>query len=118
MARRLMPVRRPLAALGLGALWGWLPCGLVYSMLLTASVSGGALGGAGVMAAFGAGTLPALVTTTAAAGQLQRLTRHPGFRRVAGATVVLLGLWTLATPHLLHSVGLKQLTALCGAGGA
>ncbi|HEX2493047.1 MAG TPA: sulfite exporter TauE/SafE family protein, partial [Steroidobacter sp.] len=44
-------------ALLLGFLWGWLPCGLVYSMLMFAAMGAGALHGASVMAAFGAGTL-------------------------------------------------------------
>jgi hypothetical protein len=44
----------------IGALWGWLPCGMVYSVLLTAMLSGSAADGAAVMLAFGLGTLPML----------------------------------------------------------
>ena len=33
---RLLPVNTVPRATGLGALWGWLPCGLVYSVLLVA----------------------------------------------------------------------------------
>jgi len=79
-------------------LWGWIPCGLVYSVLLAAAVSGGAAEGALVMAAFGLGTLPAMVLATAGAARLASLTRRTGVRRAAGALVVLAGLWTMAMP--------------------
>lgn len=90
----LMRRRGPLAALGLGALWGWLPCGLVYGMLAVASTSGGALPGAGVMIAFGLGTAPAMVGLGALSGRLAVSLRRPAWRRFAGATVIALGLWT------------------------
>lgn len=116
-ARRLMPVRSPLHALALGALWGWLPCGLVYSMLLTASVAGSAPAGAAVMLAFGAGTLPAMVGTGAAAGAFRGLTRKPRFRFAAGSLVIALGLWTALFPLLMHGHGLMAaLQSLCSPG--
>ncbi len=37
LGRRFFPVRTPLQALGIGLVWGWLPCGLVYSVLVWAS---------------------------------------------------------------------------------
>ncbi len=95
---RLLPARTPLHAIGLGLLWGWIPCGLVYSVLLAAAVSGGATEGALVMAAFGLGTLPAMVLATAGAARLASLTRRTDVRRAAGALVVLAGLWTMAMP--------------------
>ena len=58
----LLPVQKPQQALALGALWGWLPCGMVYSVLLTAMLSGDAFDGAAVMLAFGLGTLPVSYT--------------------------------------------------------
>ena len=47
-----MPIDSPLKALGYGALWGWLPCGLVYSALTWAMTSGSSINGALVMLAF------------------------------------------------------------------
>lgn len=47
----------------LGALWAFLPCGLLYSALLVAAMAGGPLDGAVVMALFALGTS---VTMTAA----------------------------------------------------
>jgi sulfite exporter TauE/SafE len=61
LMKRFMPVRNPLQAVLVGMIWGWLPCGLVYSVLLTALASGSALQGAFIMLAFGLGTLPNLL---------------------------------------------------------
>jgi hypothetical protein len=95
--RRLMPVRHPAQALALGLLWGWLPCGLVYSTLVWSVSAGGAWQGAALMLAFGLGTLPNLLLMGVAAGAIARLARDARVRQVAGGTVVLFGLWTLWT---------------------
>ncbi len=95
LGRGLLPARRPAQALALGALWGWLPCGLVYSVLIWAVSAGGAGQGALLMLAFGLGTLPNLLLMGAAAASLQRLVRRPGVRQAAGALVVAFGLWQL-----------------------
>jgi hypothetical protein len=93
--RRLMPVRRPGQAFALGLLWGWLPCGLVYSVLVWAVSSGSALQGMLLLLAFGLGTLPNLLAMGAAAGLLARLAREPRVRAAAGALVVAFGVYTL-----------------------
>ncbi|WP_228292295.1 sulfite exporter TauE/SafE family protein [Candidatus Thiothrix anitrata] len=61
LGRRFMPVNSPVKAFPLGFVWGWLPCGLVYSVLAWAFAAGSVLDGALLMLAFGAGTLPALL---------------------------------------------------------
>ena len=58
--RALLPARRPHQALLLGMLWGWLPCGMVYSALAGAAVGGDAVNGALIMLMFGLGTAPLL----------------------------------------------------------
>ncbi|WP_297526912.1 sulfite exporter TauE/SafE family protein [Thiohalobacter sp.] len=96
LGRRLMPPRSPLHAIPLGAVWGWLPCGLVYSVLIWSLSAGSALRGAGLMLAFGLGTLPALLLMGVAAARLAAFTRRTLVRRVAGALVFgfgLAGLW-------------------------
>jgi sulfite exporter TauE/SafE len=45
----------------LGLVLGFLPCGLLYAALATASISAGPVTGVLAMLAFGAGTVPALV---------------------------------------------------------
>jgi len=94
-SRRLIPVRSPVQALMVGALWGWIPCGLVYSMLVTAVATGSALKGAGLMLAFAVGTLPNLLLMGVLAGAAARLARSSAVRRIAGTTVILFGLYTL-----------------------
>jgi sulfite exporter TauE/SafE len=86
---RFLPVTRWRGALGVGLLWGWLPCGLVYAALALALVSGGALAGALTMLAFGLGTLPALISLGFAGRWLAAL-RHPRARRAAGASLCVL----------------------------
>lgn len=95
LVRRLGRPDRPLAALALGALWGWLPCGLVYSAGLLAAASGGALQGGATMVAFGLGTLPAVLATAHLTTGLARLGRITSVRRGAGALLVAFGLWSI-----------------------
>jgi sulfite exporter TauE/SafE len=99
LTRRFMPVTSLPRALVLGSLWGWLPCGLVYSTLLWAASQGDALDSAALMLAFGLGTLPVLLATGMAAERLTALLRKRGVRMAGGLLVVLFGLWTLPGPH-------------------
>lgn len=97
LTRRLLPADTVARRLALGALWGWLPCGLVYSALVVAAAAGSASAGAATMAAFGVGTLPSLW----AAGAVGRLFEHAGralsLRRGAGLALCLFGLWTMSS---------------------
>lgn len=93
--RRWIPPRTPLQALMVGAIWGWLPCGLVYSLLISATASGGPLSGALVMLAFGLGTLPNLLLLGSLAGASARLLDSLWVRRVAGLVVMAFGLLSL-----------------------
>ena len=95
LGRRLLPVRSPTRALLYGAVWGWLPCGLVYAMLLGAPAQGSAAAGAVYMSLFGLGTLPVLFGTGLLAGRLRDLGRARAPRAIGGLAVVALGLYTL-----------------------
>jgi len=95
LGRRLFPVRSPGQALLVGLLWGWIPCGLVYSMLVTAVSTGSALEGAALMLAFALGTLPTLMTIGVLTGAAAHLTRSPMPRKIAGVLVMLFGVHTL-----------------------
>ena len=92
---RLLPVNTVPRALGLGALWGWLPCGLVYSVLLTALASGSATQGALIMAAFGLGTLPNLLAIGLFWESIKGWVQSPKVRLVAGGLVVSFGIYGL-----------------------
>ena len=80
----------------LGALWGWLPCGMVYSVLVTAMLSGSALDGAGVMLAFGLGTLPMLAALGLAGARLRALAARRAVRRACGLAILAFGILGLA----------------------
>lgn len=99
VATRLLPVSSLPRALLLGALWGWLPCGLVYSTLLWSASQGNALDSALLMLAFGLGTWPVLLTTGLAAERSTALLRKRGVRMASGLLVILFGLWTMPGPH-------------------
>lgn len=94
LGRGFLPVTSPLQALGLGLIWGWLPCGLVYSALALAMASASPLSGALIMAAFGLGTLPALLSFGTFATVLRKWVHHPVLRQLSGLVIVLFGIYT------------------------
>jgi len=96
VGRTLLPVRSPTAAFRLGVVWGWLPCGLVYTVLIWCISTGGALEGALLMLSFGLGTLPALLAMGAFAGLLARFVQRPGVKASAGFLIVVFGLYQIA----------------------
>ncbi|MGB5831509.1 MAG: sulfite exporter TauE/SafE family protein [Thiohalocapsa sp.] len=96
--RRLLPIDTWWRALGIGLIWAWLPCGLVYSVLILALGTGGAFVGAATMFAFGLGTLPNLLGIGLLAGAAARYAERRWLRQVAGVLVIgfgLYGLWQL-----------------------
>jgi sulfite exporter TauE/SafE len=95
LSRRFLPARSMAQAFPLGLLWGWLPCGLVYSALVTALTSGSPLRGAAMMLAFGLGTLPNLLLAGLLAGRLHAYAANPVVRCTAGLLVLAFGLWGL-----------------------
>ena len=102
-AKALLPVNNISKAAGLGLLWGWLPCGLVYSALLLAATTAQAAGGALVMLAFGLGTMPAMILSGLSASKLSAFMSRN--RLGAGLLIVLLGVATLAMPLMSMSAG-------------
>lgn len=97
-ANRLVPVTSLPKALGLGLVWGWLPCGLVYSVLLIAATSASPIGGAATMVAFGLGTMPAMVLSGLGAARLSSIMQRRGTRLGLGLLIVAMGLLTIAMP--------------------
>jgi len=95
LGRRFLPVRSGGQALLLGTLWGWLPCGLVYSVLVWAISAGSPARGAALLLSFGLGTLPNLLLMGVAADRLAARVRDVRIRRLAGLLVCGFGLYTL-----------------------
>src|SRR5512139_2657531 len=93
--QKLLPVRSLPQAVLAGMAWGWLPCGLVYSVLVSALAAGSAPSGAALMLAFGLGTLPNLLGMGLFARQLQPFMQRLWVRRAAGLTVAGFGAWGL-----------------------
>ncbi|MFT6984587.1 MAG: sulfite exporter TauE/SafE [Psychromonas sp.] len=102
IAQFFIPLKHPLYAFPLGFLWGWLPCGLVYSTLSWAASSGSASNGFIIMAGFGLGTLPAMLSVGTLSQQLKYYLNHHYFRYGSG---VLLASFALHTFY----IAVKQL---------
>jgi sulfite exporter TauE/SafE len=95
LTARFLPVRGVAQALPLGLLWGWLPCGLVYSALTTALASGSAGRGALLMLAFGLGTLPNLLLAGLLLVRFRRFAQARMTRIASGLLVLGYGLYGL-----------------------
>lgn len=91
MMKLLLPIDNAVKAFALGSLWGWLPCGLVYSVLLTAMFSGNTLTGASVMLAFGLGTLPMMLSLGLLGTKLRTWAQNRRIRIACGALVLAFG---------------------------
>ena len=111
VSRHFLPVSAPWQALGLGALWGWLPCGMVYAVLLTALASGNAVEGALILAAFGLGTLPNLLLIGSAVGRAKRWMQITGVRYVASLLIAAVGIYGML--HVLQPSAQQPDSLLC-----
>ena len=97
---RIGPPDTPGRMFAAGALWGWLPCAMVYSVLVTAMLSGSIVSGALTMLAFGLGTLPMMLALGLLGARLRGWLRLPAVRIGCGALVLGFGV-----TGLLRAVG-------------
>ena len=93
--RKLIPIQARPQALALGLLWGWLPCGLIYSTLAWVAANAQPGMGALTMFCFGLGTLPGILAAGIFARQLNAYIQHNYFRKFAGLLLMFYGSWTL-----------------------
>jgi sulfite exporter TauE/SafE len=93
--RKLIPIRTRPQALALGLLWGWLPCGLIYSTLAWVAANAQPGMGALTMFCFGLGTLPGILAASVFARQITGYIQHKNFRQLAGLLLMLYGSWTI-----------------------
>jgi len=112
LQQRLMPADTHLKRIGLGMLWGWLPCGLSTTLLIAAWLQATAINGALTMAAFGLGTLPVMLPLTWSGARLGRWLQQPTRRTVAAMFILSAGVVTMAAPWLM------KISALHGVLGA
>lgn len=95
LGRGLLPVRSFSSAVMLGVLWGWLPCGLVYTALAFAATAQTPYEGMLQMAAFGSGTIPAVVLGGLSTGKLGQLLQNKKLRLAFACLLIIYGVWTL-----------------------
>jgi len=105
VGRKLLPVASLPKALAYGLIWGWLPCGLVYFVLLWALTAGTAVQGALTMLAFGLGTLPTLLATGFMTSWLTRFARSSTARQVVGLLIIAMAIGSLYLPMGDHLAG-------------
>ena len=101
LAKYVIPVDSKSKALGLGALWGWLPCGLVYSMLTWSIASGEMITGAATMLFFGLGTLPALLALSFGIGSINKLLVKPAFKKTMAIMLIFYGVYSFIVAYQL-----------------
>lgn len=99
--KRFLPVRGPAQAFPLGLLWGWLPCGLVYSVLAMALLTGSALRGAATLLAFGLGTLPNLMLAGLLLARFRSVIQGRALRLGSGLLVLGFGVYGLVNAATL-----------------
>lgn len=102
IGRKLVPVESLPKALAYGLIWGWLPCGLVYFVLIWALTAGDAISGALTMLAFGAGTLPTLITAGFMTSWVTRFAHSTRARQVVGLLIIVMAIGSLFIPMAHH----------------
>ena len=102
LGRRLLPVNTLPRGFAFGMVWGWMPCGFVYSVLLIATLQLDAVNGALIMLAFGLGTAPALFIAALGAERLKNFSSRPAARHIAGSVLLLSAMLTFAGPWMEH----------------
>lgn len=98
LGKGLLPINTAPKAYRFGLVWGWLPCGLVYSTLAWALASGDVLQGGLLMLAFGLGTLPMLLVLGLASSKLGAIQRSAVSRRIAGGLIIAFAVYHALTP--------------------
>lgn len=96
ISKHFLPIKHPIQALPLGLIWGWLPCGLVYSVLLWPMASHSPIDGALIMLSFGLGTLPNLLLMGALTTKLAHWLHKSWVKQVAGSFVIIMGILVIS----------------------
>jgi sulfite exporter TauE/SafE len=106
LSRALLPVNSAYKAFFLGFVWGWLPCGLIYSALAYSLAADTSVQAATTMLAFALGTLPAVMVSGLLAERLAGLIKNTLLRRGFALLIITFGVWTLLMAYQhSHHVG-------------
>lgn len=95
IGRKLMPVDSIFKVFFYGMIWGWLPCGMVYTVLVWTLTAGSAINGALTMLAFGLGTMPAMIAAGVTTTWLTRFAQSAATRRFIGLLIILMAIASL-----------------------
>ena len=93
LAKTFIPFKTPLHALPYGMIWGWLPCGLVYSTLTWSLASGSVTTGAGIMLGFGLGTVPIMLLMALGFKHVAQIIRHPLSKQLIACCLLVYAIW-------------------------
>jgi len=104
-SRRFLPANSAPRAFGLGLVWGWLPCGMVYAALVASLATADIRHGALLMLAFGLGTLPNLLAIGASFGYITRVARSRIARTAFAVLIAGIGIFgmIMATQAVVHA---------------
>lgn len=94
-SKRFIPVKNKSQAFGLGMVWGWLPCGLIYSTLTWSIASADMFKGAAIMFSFGLGTLPALLALSSSLSFVTNHIKKKSFRKITSFLLISYGFYSL-----------------------
>ncbi|MBQ4852386.1 sulfite exporter TauE/SafE family protein [Pseudoalteromonas sp. MMG012] len=102
--KHLLPINTYSKTLLYGMLWGWLPCGLVYSALTWTLLAPTPWYGSAIMLSFALGTLPSMLIVGQSAQQLSRFLNHTLIRWALGSIFIWYGIYLLiiASDRLVH----------------
>jgi len=93
-SKRWIPLKRPIYAIPLGMLWGFLPCGLVYSAISFAVSSSSIFEGGLKMFSFGLGTIPSVLFMGGSAHVFQSFLQNRYTRLMASFAMIIIAIWT------------------------
>lgn len=96
LKKKLMPIDTIPKCLAYGLLWGFLPCGLVYTALSLAIVSPSPITAFSVMTIFGLATLPTVVGMTVFSNHLSRIFSHSYTKIILGLIITFAGLYQIS----------------------
>jgi sulfite exporter TauE/SafE len=102
LSKKFIPFKHPVNAVPYGILWGWLPCGLVYSALTWSLASGGAIEGVLIMLSFGLGTLPALMSLGGSQNIIRNILNNSKLKQIIALTLISFALILLMSVFFNH----------------